>query len=119
MKTALEVIRYDPARVRVSSTRRLGRRWAQDPCSTSAGSPNSGSGPLIHLLPGQPTEQDGRFFFNDHGRLIPISAHTYRQSLLFQARLLSGHEITFTGVAAILGYQLDRLRRGQLTAPSQ
>lgn len=74
---------------------------------------------MIHLLPGQPTEQDGRFFFNDHGRLIPISSHAYRQSLLFQARLFSGHEITFSGVATILGYQLDRLRRGELTAPPQ
>jgi len=74
---------------------------------------------VIHLLPGQPIEQDGRFFFDDHGRLIPISSQTYRLSLLFQARLFSGHEIILTGVAAILGYQLDRLRRGQLTAPSQ
>ena len=72
---------------------------------------------MIQDLPGQPIEHDGRFYLNDHGSLIPISLQAYRQSLMYQARLFSGHEIVFSGAAALIGRQLVRLRRGALPAP--
>jgi len=75
---------------------------------------------MFRALPGQPTEQAGGFFFNDHGTLIPISSDVYRQGLAYQARLFTGHEMVFFGFAAVFGYQIDRLRDGklQLAAPA-
>jgi hypothetical protein len=69
---------------------------------------------MIQLLPGQPVAQGGSFYLNDHGNNIPISFETYRQGLMYEARLFSGHEVFFLGVAALLGHQVDRLRRGEL-----
>lgn len=66
------------------------------------------------LLRGQPVEQGGKFFFDDHG-LVPTTAAAYRQGLAYQARLISGHEMFFLGLAAVFGYQLDSLRRGKAT----
>ena len=71
---------------------------------------------MVALLPGQPVEQGGKFFFNEHG-LVPTTAAAYRQGLAYQARLISGHEMFFFGVAAVLGFQLDRLRLGKATLP--
>jgi hypothetical protein len=70
---------------------------------------------MLVLLPGQPVEQNGHFFFNNHGAFTPISLDRYNQGLAYQARLFSGHEMAFYGVAVVLGYQLDRLRRGRIT----
>jgi hypothetical protein len=67
---------------------------------------------MTFLLPGQPVEQGGKFFFDDHG-LVPTTAAAYRQGLAYQARLISGHEMFFFGLAAAFGYQIDRLRRGK------
>lgn len=68
------------------------------------------------LLPGQPVEQGGAFFFDDHG-LVPTTEAAYRQGLAYQARLITGHEMIFFGLAAVFGYQLDRLRRGKAGLP--
>jgi hypothetical protein len=70
---------------------------------------------LLGLLPGQPIEQNGQFFFNNHGSLTPISLERYRQGLAYQARLFTGHEMVFYGVATLVAYQLDRFRRGQIS----
>lgn len=74
---------------------------------------------MLVLLPGQPIEQGGQYFFNNHGGLTPISLDRYRQGLAHQARLFTGHEIVLYGVATVLALQLDRLRRGTIavTAP--
>lgn len=69
---------------------------------------------MVALLPGQPVEQGGSFFYGEHSRTIPITFETYRQGLMYQARLFSGHELLFLGVAALLGRQVHRLRRGEL-----
>ena len=68
------------------------------------------------LLPGQPVEQGGKFFFDDHG-LVPTTAAAYRQGFAYQARLITGHEMLFFGLAAVFGYQLDRLRLGKASLP--
>jgi hypothetical protein len=68
------------------------------------------------VLPGQPVEQGGKFFFDDHG-LVPTTAAAYRQGLAYQARLITGHEMIFLGLAAVFGYQLDRLRLGKASLP--
>jgi hypothetical protein len=69
---------------------------------------------MFKLLVGQPTEQAGKFFLNDHGTLIPVSLDGYRQGLAYQARLFTGHEMFFFGWSAVIGYQIDRLRSGRL-----
>ena len=69
---------------------------------------------MFKLLPGQPTEQAGKFFLNDHGTLLPVSTDGYRQALAHQARLFTGHELLFFGWAAVLSYQIARLRNGKL-----
>ena len=71
---------------------------------------------MAGLLPGQPVEQGGKFFFDDHG-LVPTTAAAYRQGLAYQARLITGHEMLFLGLAAVFGYQLDRLRLGRVSLP--
>lgn len=71
---------------------------------------------MIRFLPGNPIEQNGHFFFNSHGALTPISLEGYRQGLAYQARLFTGHEMVFFGVAAFVAYQLDRFRRGKIAA---
>jgi hypothetical protein len=68
------------------------------------------------LLPGQPVEQGGKFFFDDHG-LVPTTAAAYQKGLAYQARLISGHEMLFLGLAAVFGYQLERLRLGKASLP--
>lgn len=69
---------------------------------------------MLVLLPGQPVQQNAGFFFNNHGSFTPISLHIYNQGLAYQARLFSGHEMAFYGVAAVFAYQFDRLRRGRI-----
>lgn len=70
---------------------------------------------MTKYLPCQP-EQDGpNFYCNDHGYLIPISADAYRQGLMYAARLFSGHEFVFFGLAALLGYQVEAIRRGRVS----
>lgn len=71
---------------------------------------------MLALLPGQPVKQDGKFFFDDHG-LVPTTAAAYRQGLAYQARLISGHEMIFFGVAALIGRQIERLRSGKVSLP--
>jgi hypothetical protein len=69
---------------------------------------------MIQILPGQP-EQDGpNFYFNNHGTLTPISYDAYLMGLMHAARLFSGHELIFFGFGALIGYQIDRMRSGQL-----
>lgn len=46
---------------------------------------------------------------------MPIDLHQYNQALMHSARLFTGHELWFFGFAAVLAYQFDRLRRGQIT----
>ena len=70
---------------------------------------------MMQLLPGQP-EQDGpNYYFNNRGSLIPVSSAAYRMGLMHAARLFSGHELIFFGVAALIAYQIDRLRRGRIS----
>jgi heme exporter protein D len=71
---------------------------------------------MLALLPGQPVEQGGKFFFDDHG-LVPTTAAAYRQGLAYQARLISGHEMLFLGLTAVFGFQLERVRRGEARLP--
>jgi heme exporter protein D len=71
---------------------------------------------MVALLPGQPVEQGGRFFFNEGG-LVPTTAAAYRQGLAYQARLISGHELIFFGLAAVIGFQIQRLRSGKASLP--
>jgi hypothetical protein len=71
---------------------------------------------MLALVPGQPVEQGGSFFFNDHG-LVRTTETAYRQGLAYQARLISGHEMLFFGLAAVFGFQIDRLRRGKTSLP--
>src|ERR1700693_3857410 len=71
---------------------------------------------MVALLPGQPVEQGGHFFFNEGG-LVPTTAAAYRQGLAYQARLISGHEMIFFGLAALIGFQIDRLRSGKASLP--
>ena len=69
---------------------------------------------MVKLLPGQP-EQDGAvYYFNEHGLRVPIDAHHYLQGLMHSARLFTGHEVWFLGLAAVIGYQLFRVRSGRL-----
>jgi hypothetical protein len=70
---------------------------------------------LIPQLPGQPEQNGSNYYFNNHGSLIPVSSYTYRMGLMHAARLFSGHELIFFGLAAIVAYQIDRLRRGRIT----
>jgi hypothetical protein len=71
---------------------------------------------MLALLPGQPVEQGGKFFFDAHG-LVPTTAAAYRQGLAYQARLISGHELLLFGVAAVFGFQIARLRSGRASLP--
>jgi hypothetical protein len=70
---------------------------------------------MTTLLPGQPEQDGSTYYFNNHGSQIPISAKVYRMGLMHAARLFSGHELIFFGVGALIAYQIDRLRRGQIT----
>jgi len=70
---------------------------------------------MFRVLPGQPEQQGTSYFFNEHGLLVPIGLHQYNQALMHSARLFTGHELWFLGFAAVLSYQFDRLRRGQIT----
>jgi hypothetical protein len=70
---------------------------------------------MTALLPGQPEQDGSTYYFNNHGSHIAISADVYRIGLLHGARLFSGHELIFFGVAALIAYQIDRLRRGRIT----
>jgi hypothetical protein len=70
---------------------------------------------MTMLLPGQPEQDGSTYYFNNHGSHIPISADVYRMGLMHAARLFSGHELIFFGVAALIAYQIDRLRRGRIT----
>ena len=67
---------------------------------------------MFKVLPGQPEQHGAEYFFNEHGLLVPIDVHQYNQALMHAARLFTGHEIWFFGFAAVLAYQLERLRRG-------
>ncbi len=69
---------------------------------------------MFTLLPGQPVEQGGGYFLNNHGSFSPISKSAYLQDLMYGARLFSGHAIVFSGIAALVGFQLDRIRRGHV-----
>jgi hypothetical protein len=69
---------------------------------------------MFKVLPGQPEQHGAEYFFNEHGLLVPIDVHQYNQALMHAARLFTGHEIWFFGLAAALGYQLDRVRRGRI-----
>jgi hypothetical protein len=71
---------------------------------------------MLALLPGQPVEQGGKFFFDEHG-LVQTTAAAYRQGLAYQARLISGHEMLFLGLAAVFGFQLERVRSGKARLP--
>jgi hypothetical protein len=71
---------------------------------------------MLALLPGQPVEEGGKFFFNEHG-LVRTTETVYRQGLAYQARLISGHEMLFFGLAAVFGFQIDRLRVGKISLP--
>lgn len=69
---------------------------------------------MVSLVPGQPVEQGAAYFLNNHGSLTPISEATYRQDLMYGARLFSGHAIIFSGMATLVAFQIDRIRRGHL-----
>ncbi len=69
---------------------------------------------MMKVLPGQPVEDGATFYFNNHGDHIPTSADGYRMGLMNSARLLSGHEIVFFGLAALIAYQFDRIRSGRI-----
>lgn len=69
---------------------------------------------LQKLLPGQPIEDGATFYFNNHGDHIPTTAEGYRMGLMHSARLFTGNEIIFFGVAALIAYQADRIRSGRI-----
>ncbi len=70
---------------------------------------------MTTLLPGQPEQDGSSYYFNNHGSHIPISADVYRMALMHAARLFSGHELIFFGVAALVAYQIDGLKRGRVS----
>ena len=70
---------------------------------------------MIALLPGQPEQDGSNFYFNNKGSLIPIGADTYRMGLMRSARLFSGHELIFFGIAALIARQVDAIRSGRIT----
>jgi hypothetical protein len=70
---------------------------------------------MIQLLPGQPEQDGSNFYFNEHGSLIPITADAYRMDLMHAARLFSGHELIFFGIAALIAHQIDAISRGRIT----
>jgi hypothetical protein len=69
---------------------------------------------LQKLLPGQPMEDGATFYFNNHGDHIPTTAEGYRTGLMHSARLFTGNEIIFFGVAALIAYKVDRIRSGRI-----
>jgi hypothetical protein len=71
---------------------------------------------MLSVLPGQPIEQGGAYFLNNHGSLTPISEAAYRRDLMYGARMFSGHAIVFSGIAALVALQVDRVRRGGVPA---
>lgn len=73
---------------------------------------------MIPLLPGQPMQEGSNYYFNNHGGLTQISPDAYRTGMMRSARLLTGHELTFYGVAALIGYQADAIRRGRVSLDS-
>jgi hypothetical protein len=69
---------------------------------------------MTKMLPGQPEQDGATFYFNNHGSHIPTDADGYRMGLMYSARLFSGHEIIFFGLAALIAYQMDRIRSGRI-----
>jgi len=70
---------------------------------------------MTTLLPGQPEQDGSNYYFNSHGSHVPISADVYRMALMHAARLFSGHELIFFGLAALVAYQIDGLNRGRIS----
>jgi hypothetical protein len=66
------------------------------------------------LLPGQPEQIGSNYYFDNKGSLIPITADVYRMGLMHAARLFSGHELLFFGMAALAAYQVDGIRSGRI-----
>jgi len=69
---------------------------------------------MSSYLPGQPEQDGASFYFNNHGDHIPTDANGYRTGLMHSARLVTGHEIVFFGFAALIAYQIDRIRSGRI-----
>jgi hypothetical protein len=69
---------------------------------------------MMQLLPGQPEQDGANFYFNNGGTITPISAEAYRMALMHAARLFSGHELIFFGMAALIAYQIDAIRGGRV-----
>ena len=70
---------------------------------------------MIQFLPGQPEQIGSHFYFDDKGTLTPVTAQVYRMGLMHSARLFSGHELIFFGIAALIASRLDAIRSGRLS----
>ena len=69
---------------------------------------------MMRLLPGNPEQDGSRFFFDNHGYLIPIDADQYRMGLMHSTRLVTSIELFFCGFASLVGFQLQRIRAGRI-----
>lgn len=69
---------------------------------------------MVRLLPGQPEQVGSNYYFSNHGDLIPTDVHGYWMGLMHAARLFSGHEIIFFGLAALSAHQIDGIRSGRI-----
>jgi hypothetical protein len=66
------------------------------------------------LLPGQPQNVDGHYYFDQHGLRIPTDRSGYLAGLRYQMRLFTGHPMIFYGLAALTMYG----RRGGSPLPT-
>jgi hypothetical protein len=64
---------------------------------------------FVTLVPGQPVNADGSYYFNVHGSRLPISREQYEEALRLQVRLFTGHMLVFTAAGtALLRSMLSR-----------
>lgn len=57
------------------------------------------AGLSIDQLPGQPTLENGRYYYDDHGQLIPTTASGYRHGQALEERIFGGGAYVFYAVA--------------------
>lgn len=69
---------------------------------------------MLSVLPGQPEQDGSKYYFNNGGTLIPISPDAYRMALMHAARLFSGHELIFFGLAALIAHQIHDIQSGRI-----
>jgi hypothetical protein len=50
---------------------------------------------------GQATEKGGRYYDDNHGELTEITEEQWRMGRVGQSRMMSGHIILFSGIAAL------------------